>query len=370
MRCALAATLLLSLVLTACQGDGPPPSVALITPTNDATVSGTAAIQVTLGEKDTNSEVRVYARLRDSTETGRLIGTVNTSPSIVSWNTTAMPNGDDLEIYASATRSNVTGTSAPVRVRVQNASAPTLAYLVAYNLPAGLTGLSVKAQLPAGVDPQAIRAGVGVTSTPEPQPSLKPQATDGRQLAVEWAWNPADGASGYRVLQASGSVAGPYEVVRSPAASAGSVALEKYSRLLSDVNVGDKIYGSVRSILGVGTESAMSNAGRAIFLDAQQVASPAQNQVVPDGRPILTWTALSGADGYLYFVCDRPCAENGSKRLWTNYPYTTSSRSAAFPSAQAALPKGTYHWWVAGTRSTGGKLVSLSYSESRQLVVP
>ncbi|WP_284327023.1 Ig-like domain-containing protein [Deinococcus metallilatus] len=365
---------LLSVLLSSCGSDGPPPSVAVITPSSDAVVSGTAAVQVTLGDDEKVDEVSVYARLRDSNEDGRLVGTVNTSPYIISWNTTSMPNGDDLEVYAVARRGGATGKSTPVPVRVQNATAPTLAYLVAYNLPSNITGQSLKegAGLPGGIDPRAIRPPGGLKSASVPLSPLRPQATEGRQLGIEWAWNPVDGATGYRILMATKSIAGPYDVVRNQAASAGTVSVEKYSQFLTTSNVGDKVYGAVRSLTGSTGESALSNAGRAVFLDTQQVASPVDNQKVADGRPVLTWNTLPGAEGYLYFLCDRPCTTDGAKYVWTNYPNVTSSLSAVYPSNKAPLPAGTYSWWVAGVRFNNGKgtPVSLSYSEQRRLVVP
>jgi hypothetical protein len=363
------------MLLSSCGSGGTPPSVAVITPSTDAVVSGTAAVQVSLGDEEKVDAVSVYARLRDSSEEGRLIGTVNTSPYIISWNTTSMPNGDDLEVYATAQRGGAVGKSTPVPVRVQNATAPTLAYLVAYNLPSSVTGqtLSGAARLPKEIDPRVIRpAADAQDSAPAPTARLRAQATEGRRLAVEWAWTPVDGATGYRIMMSTRSVAGPYDVVRNQAASAGTVSLEKYSQYLSSSNVGDKVYGALKSLTGTSAESALSNAGRAVFLDAQQVASPVDNQKVADGRPILTWSALPGAEGYLYFACDRPCTADGAKFAWTNYPNVTTSLSAAYPSNKEALPAGTYHWWVAGVRFNNGKgtPVSLSYSEQRRLVVP
>ncbi len=153
------------------------------------------------------------------------------------------------------------------------------------------------------------------------------------------------------------------------AASSGKVSDEKYSKFLTDSQIGERVYGVIRSTIG-NTDSAMSNAGQAIFLDAQQVASPIEKQSIQDGRPILTWTPLSGVSGYLYFVCDRPCTQNGATYLWTNYPNLTISLSAIYPNTAKALPSGTHYWWVAGVRQENGKAVSLSYSEQRSFVVP
>lgn len=365
---------LLGALLTSCGEDGPPPSITIVAPAVDASVSGTTAVQVTISDEEKVDEVRVYARQRGGTEDGRLLGTVNTRPYIVSWNSTNVPNGDDLELYASARRAGATGKSTPVPVRIQNATAPTLAYLVAYNLPVSLGALHLSKTpgLPAHLDVRQIHTPPTWRAAPLPA-GVRAQATStDRQLGVEWAWNPQDTATGYRILMSTRSLAGPYEVIHSQAASAGSVNVERYSEFLGTSTVGDKVYGAIRALTGTSGESAVSNAGRAIFLDTQLIASPADNQAVPDGRPVLTWNALAGAEGYLYFVCDRPCTADGAKQVWTNYPNVTSSLSAVYPPAKAALPAGTYHWWVAGVRFNNGRgtPVSLSYSEQRRLVVP
>lgn len=359
------------LALTACGGEGTPPSVALITPANDATVSGTTAVQVTLADAQAKAEVQVYVRSRGGTETGQLVGTVNSSPYIVTWNTASYPSKTDLEVYAKATVDGATGTSTPVRVQVQNATAPTLSYLVAYNLPSGLTSQHKTRARPAGLDARSINGpSVSDIAVPRPSQGLRSQATSDRQLAVEWGWPPVEGASGYRLVLSKSSIAGAYEVIRTPAASAGKVALERSSYSLQDQTVGNRLYGALRSLTTNNVESALSNAETAVFLDTQQVASPAQGQKVADGRPILTWTPLTGVSGYLYFLCDRPCTQDDSKFLWTNYPTTTSELSATYPTKSEALKAGTYYWWVAGVRKEKGVTVSLSYSEQRSLVVP
>ncbi len=206
--------------LTACQPSGPPPSVALITPANDSVVSGTTATQMTLEDTNQQGEISVYARKRDSAEIGRLVGTVNTSPYILAWNTSEFPNGEALEVYATATVDGATGTSKPVRVTINNATAPNLSYLVAYNLPAGLSAqaLQIKSAttIPA-LDVSRIRPDSTAVAQPVASPAikLKTQAVAAdRQLAVEWAWKVVDGAASYKILMSTKSVAGPYDLVR------------------------------------------------------------------------------------------------------------------------------------------------------------
>ncbi|MBZ9751732.1 hypothetical protein K7W42_12765 [Deinococcus sp. HMF7604] len=360
------------MLLSSCGDGGPPPTVAVVTPANDAVLSGTTAVQVSLDD-EVKGEVRVYARKRDSKETGVLIGSANSRPYLIRWNTAAYPVGSDLEIYAKGLVDGAEGVSTPVRVTLQNASAPTLEYLVAYNLPADFSALAVESRSPfSRLDPHQIRgASAAVPVAAVSSASLQAQVATNRTLWAEWSWKPVDGATGYRVLMSKKSVAGPYEVMKNQAASAGSVASERFQVQLKDSDIGDRVYGTVRSLGTATAESATSTAGAAVFLDAQQVASPANGQTVADGRPILTWPALQGVSGYLFFVCDRPCTRDGAKTVWTNYPdKLTSDLSAVYPAQSEPLLPGTYHWWVAGVRMEGGKAVSLSYSEQRRLVVP
>ncbi|WP_221091309.1 Ig-like domain-containing protein [Deinococcus aquaedulcis] len=363
--------LLTGLLLSSCGDGGPPPSVTLITPANDAVLSGTSAIQATLDD-DVKGEVRVYARKRDSKENGVLIGSANTRPYIVRWNTAPYPVGSELEIYAKAFVGGAEGESTPVRVTLQNATAPTLEYLVAYNLPANVTGQSLGQKGPGAlIDPRQIHAAHTAAPAPVAAPTLRAQATPGRALWAEWSWKPVDGAAGYRIMLSKKSIAGPYEVRKNQAASAGSIASERYSEQLEGSDIGERVYGAVRSLGATNTESATSNAGTGVFLDAQQVASPAQNQTIADGRPILTWSRLQGVSGYLFFLCDRPCTQDSAVTKWTNFPKNmTSELSAVYPASSDKLAPGTYYWWVAGVRMEGGKAVSLSYSEQRRLVVP
>ncbi|AFD28245.1 hypothetical protein DGo_PF0022 (plasmid) [Deinococcus gobiensis I-0] len=379
----LTAGLGLGLILSSCGSGGTPPSVAILTPISEATVTGTTAVQVTLDTQETGT-VTVYARARGGTEEGRLIGTVNTSPYIVTWNTASLPAGADLELYAKATVKGATGTSPTVPVIIQNASSPALQYMVAYNIPKSSLNLQsqgTQRQLPP-LDPAHIALrDIGASSTvPRHSSLISTQAIGAdRQLAVEWAWSPVDGADGYRVLRSDKSVAGPFSVVANIAATAAGAARQTHTQFISAEDakdVGSRVFGAVRSLSGVAqTESATSAAGRAVFMDEQLVASPVKGQVVEKGQPVLTWTALPGATGYLYFLCDRPCGEQKSQFLWTNplnggKYVTTTQLSAAYPSAREPLPRGTYHWWVAGVRQEGDRVVSLSYSESRTLVVP
>lgn len=359
------------MLLTACGSGGPPPSVTLVTPVNDTVISGTTALQATLDE-GTQGEVRLYARRRDSTEDGQFIGSANTRPYLVRWNTTAFPNGGDLEVYAKAIVDGAEGKSAPVRITIQNASAPTLKYMVGYNVPTSFTGQSLTAAPHGQIDPLKVR-GPTARDALTPTSHLSAQATSSRSFWAEWGWAAVPGAYGYRVLMADKSLAGPYTVVKSPLPSNGAVT-ERHSMPLPGGAVAGKVYGAVRSVSTGQVESALSNAGTAVLMDAQQVASPVDGQTIQDGRPILTWNALQGVSGYFYAVCDRPCTDDLAKVLWGNTQgdtiTPTTALSATYPSTQAPLPAGTYYWWVAGVRIEGERPVSFSYSDIRRLVVP
>jgi len=197
-----------------------------------------------------------------------------------------------------------------------------------------------------------------------------------RDLALEWAWDPVSGANGYDVLLSRSSLAGPFETVRSQVAV--PTGKQRYSHPLKDAQPGDRVYGAVATLTNSSQDrSSYSNGGAAVFLQNQVVASPADGQTVSDGRPILSWPALSGADGYLYFLCDKTCSNADAKDLWTNPTSstgdisTTPSLSVAYPSGRAALPKGTYSWWVAGVKFNAQKqAIAFSYSAVRTLVVP
>lgn len=364
------------MLLTACGSDGTPPSVTVVTPLNDTVVSGTTPLQATLDE-GTQGEVRLYARRRDSSEDGQFIGSSNTRPYLVRWNTTAFPNGSDLEVYAKAFVDGAEGKSAPVRITIQNASAPTLRYMVGYNVPTAFTQQSSGHESHRLIDPLKVRGKNALDAVPAVPPEVRPQATDGRSFWAEWGWSAVPGVAGYRVLMADKSLAGPYTVTKSPLPSNGAVA-ERHSVPLPNGAVAGKVYGAVRSVSTAQVESALSNAGTAVLLDAQQIASPLDGQRVQDGRPILTWNALQGVSGYFYAVCDRPCTDDLATVLWGNTVSDTvdgtitptSALSAVYPANRAPLNAGTYYWWVAGVRIEGERPVSFSYSDVRRLVVP
>ena len=313
----------LTAVLSACQQSGTPLSAAILTPASNAVVSGTTAVQVSVPDGSKVSTVRVYARGAGEKGTGVLLGTANKAPYVVSWATSSTPNGSGLELYAVAEGPGGSpGTSDAVPVSVSNPDAPTLNYLVTYNLPpdasaAGTASSSSSSSqalrplsVPPRLDARAVRPAADVQVSGLPITPLSPAihpltsplvSASPRNLAVEWAWSPVSGAGGYDVLLSRTSLAGPYTLQRSQLAVPTGV--QKFSQTLTDAAVGNLVYGAVATLSNATqSRSSLSNAGAASFLDEQPVASPTDGQPVADGRPILTWNALPGADAYLYFL--------------------------------------------------------------------
>lgn len=329
-----AALLLISGLLSGCGQSGPPLSAVIVTPASNATVSGTTAVQVSVPDGSKVSSVRVYARGVGEKGKGVLLGSANRAPYVVSWTTGSTPNGEGLEVYAVASGEGSDGTSDPVPVRVANPDAPSLTYLVTYNLPASVQAASLGTQRlslrPPRVNPALVRAGASTSPSVSAQaltPQADPLPSEPRDLSVEWAWAPYTGANGYDVEFSKTSLAGPYETQVSQVAV--PTGQQGYTLRQSGAQPGDTVYGTVAALSNNAQDrTSLSNAGRSTFLQIQQSASPADKQVVQDGRPILSWPALSGADDYLFFLCDKVCSLQDAKDLWTNYPYSQTGLSA------------------------------------------
>jgi Bacterial Ig domain len=364
--------LILMGLLGGCQQEQLPLSVSISTPALNATVAGTSAVVLSVPDGTKISAIRVYVRGRGEKGSGVLVGTANKAPYVVPWNTASVPNGEGLELYAVATGpDNAQGTSDPVPVGISNPDAPVLNYLVTYNLPQ-----SVQAQggrrtaVPPRLDPAQVSAPAAINLKSQ---ALTPQDTPpepGRDLAAEWAWNPYTEANGYQVLLSTNSRAGPYELVRAQVAVA--TGTQKHSQTITGAKVGATLYGAVAALSNNAQDkSSLSNAGSSTFLPVQQLVSPLEAQTVQDGRPILTWTPLAGADAYLFFLCDKVCSRQDAKDLWTNNPKAQPAVSVLYPASRAALSSGTYYWWVAGVKFNAQRqAIGFSYSPIRQLVVP
>jgi Bacterial Ig domain len=377
------------LLLAACdQKDTLPPALAISSPAVGSPVSGTVAVQVNAIDNNANlGQVDLYVRGKGSTGKGVFAGSsVSTqSPYVVSWNSEAQPNQAELELVAvGKDQSGNESESSPVAVKTQNASSPNLQLLTAYTLiPNGSAGA------PAAISAQSLEA-LNMVSPLEVLPpanftneevevqettTLTAQAGTVSYL-LEWMWDPyTAAATGNGIYFNKVNLAGPYELVTKRATSAAP-GVQKYTKTLTDAKEGDSYYGLVTGIGANSAETGFSNADKTTFIPMQSVATPTGGASLLDGRPTLSWTKNTKADGYLYYVYDKNPWESGAKILWTNpvvggKRQSTELLSASYPVAQAALPAGTYYWWVVGLsfdRATG-KVDAMSFSEARSFNV-
>lgn len=361
--CALGAVLMVG-----CSSPTVPQSAIIASPVVDATVSGVTPVEARLvSGQGGRAEVQFYLRGAEKTERGVYLGAAAQSPYTVQWNTLGYPNATPLELYP------VVGgkAGAAVRVQVRNAGAPQLDYFIGYNLPEsvnlGRLSLAGPSQLDAarlspapGTDPYAY----------QPEVALQAANTGGepsRQFAVEWGWKPGQAGVSHDLQISNGSVAGRYQTMTSRRAGSQVGVTEKVSMFLDPEVTQGNLYGAVR--VAEDNRAPLSNAMKATFLPAPLPASPGDGQTVRGGRPVLTWAPVTGASGYVFFLCDQPCVNPDAKFVWTNYPTFSKSLSAVYPSTGAALAPGEYHWWVAAVRYEDGKTVGMSYSEPRRLTV-
>jgi hypothetical protein len=351
-------------------------------------------IQVTAQDDKSVTSVRAFARARGSTSKGFAVGSSVKSPYVISWNTTGVPNLADLEVYSQAEDGggNI-GVSDPVRVKVQNAGVPNLRAFTAFTyppqvpvsaaslkssasanalevLPLALSNLNVSSlQAPDGVD-------ISVLSK-QNAASLKAsslQRTDlaTRNFALEWEWDSFQGADGFGVYRSEdkGDLAGPY--TRQANQAAATTGIQKRSSNVKDAVVGGSYFGLISAITGGRTsETGYSNADSAMFIGPQDSNTPAEGSSVTDGKPILNWQPTTGVVGYLYYVYDKSPWDATANLKWSNSPKSVKETSASYPSTLAALPKGTYYWWVAGVSFDAlGKADALSFSEPKKFIVP
>ena len=162
---------------------------------------------------------------------------------------------------------------------------------------------------------------------------------------------------------------GPYDLQRKQASSA-STGLQSYSTFIDDANINDTFHGVVTALsAGGNSESGYSNADATTVLPPQSALTPAHASTVPNGRPTLVWSQNQEADGYLYFVYDKNPWDANPQLLWVNpvengKRRATADLSASYPASKAALPSGTYFWWVAGVSfDVMGKPDGFSFSE-------
>ena len=369
----------LCLALAACNsGDGTPPALAILSPAAGSPVSGTTTVQVSTPENADVERVTLYARGAGSERRGRQVGSaVQGPPFVVSWNTTDVPNLAELELVAvGRDKDGDDGESDPVAVRVQNGGAPTLQLLTAYTIapePEGVDALGVSRKLSELVNAAEVRPPLEATPiTDKSESTLETtQAEAVRDYVLEWQWEPFAEAESYRVMSSTSDVVGPYREDRWQSAGAGTGA-QKFSKTLEGAQAGDRFYGAVRALTGGNSqETGYSNADAATFLPPQGATAPEDGARVDNGRPVLSWPATPGADGYLYYLYDRDPWAEGAVLLWSNFPQSDGGRTASFPANRDALPSGTYGWWVAGISfDANGKADGFSFSEPRSFQVP
>jgi hypothetical protein len=387
----------LVMLLSGCIDPNDPnkPSVAITSPASDATLSATVPIQLDATDDKGVSRIEVFARGRGSSATGVSLGSAVSRPYVISWDTTGVPNNTELELVARAfDAAGNSADSTPVRIKTQNSNVPSLTGVFAYSLPpkppefasslVRSQGLSLdilpahtqrlleNLEPPAGVNLEKARA---LAQTVRVSPR---STTLARDLALEWEWSPfqsvgsISGADGYGIKLSTTDIAGAYTRQLNQAATANGA--QKFSKIYPDAVLGSTYYGCVTAIVDNSSrETPCSNADAGKFPPPQDAASPADGATLSDGRPTLTWTATTGAIGYLYLVYDRNPWDPNAKFVWRNVPatQTTDKLLAAYPSSSPALPKGTYFWWVSGVSfDQFGKADGFSFSDVRRFVVP
>jgi hypothetical protein len=392
-------------VLTACQDPNEikPPRVSITQPASAQTVTGTVPIQIDAVDESGIASVKVYAHGKGSNVKGLLIGSAVSKPFVVSWATSGaagMPNNADLELQAVAVDKNGNeGISTPVAVRTQNPGTPALNLLACFTYPPQVQTASIqpdprdrnaRAVLPSSLSSFSalsitppVNARVNTTASLGVISTRETRASGDRKFVQQWEWLPVTGVEGYGIYSSSTDLAGPYELVRKQAASAGAAPLEKFPRFMTTVGAGSSLFGAITTVSNnQSTESGKSNADGCTFLPAQDSGLPNNDATISDGRPTLTWTANPAAsgvlNGYQYYVYDGdPFGVIIPKLLWTNYPTTSDKLVASYPlkDAQGAnvnpLPKGTYYWMVAVvTFDALSKADGFSYSEPKKFIVP
>jgi hypothetical protein len=390
-------------ILSACQdpNETVKPRVSISQPANAQTVTGTVPIQIDAVDESGIANVKVYAHAKGSSVKGLLIGSAVSKPFVVSWATSGaagMPNNADLELQAVAVDKNGNeGISTPVAVRTQNPGTPALNLLACFTYPPQVQSASVqpdardrnaRAVLPSSLSSLSALSvtppvNARVSTSSSVIPSRDPRASGDRKFVQQWEWLPVTGVEGYGIYSSSVDLAGPYELVRKQAASAGAAPLEKFPRFMTTVGAGSSLFGAITTVSNNNSsESGKSNADGCTFLPAQDSGLPNNDAVVSDGRPTLTWTANPAAsgvlNGYQFYVYDGdPFGVTIPKLLWTNYPTTSDKLVASYPLKDAQgvnvnpLPKGTYYWMVAVvTFDALSKADGFSYSEPKKFIVP
>lgn len=369
------------LLIVACNnGDTTPPTLAITSPASGSPVSGTVTVQVSAVDDQSLSRVDLYARDKGSDAEGIFAGSAVEEPFVISWNTGNVPNGADLELVARGKDAGGNESSSPpTTVKTQNSGVPTLQLVTAFTIEpdpsvgaAGVGAVALPDISAAEVLPPTDVSLSSLQTSVTSDENLSTQQSPERDYILEWQWEPfAAGAYGYGVYLSTGDLAGPYDQQVRQAASAGSGA-QKYSKAVAGAKAGDSFYGTITAITNsASAESGYGNADSATFLPPQSATSPAKDAQVAGGRPTFSWPATPGAVGYLYYLYDKNPWESDATLLFSNFPNSSSALSVTYPSDRAALPSGTYYWWVAGVSfDQNGKADGFTFSEARRLIVP
>ncbi len=364
---ALVLTALL-LVSTACDKAKGPALLAITSPASGSEVSGAVPVQINVAESAGEVSVRVYVRGAGSKGEGRLVGSAVSSQAVVQWDTKSFPSATELELYAvSQNAEGETSTSDPVAVKVQNAGAPSLSYLIAFTIPPKpVSATSVTDVLPSNTPFTNALAPAQFSSAVSTN-AVTPFAT--RDTIGEWAWTPVTNMVGYGIKLSTKDVAGDFSEVGKPAATTASSALQKYSKTL-EAKPGDTVYGALSSYANSSNESVLSNADSATFLQPHSSSTPSDGEFIT-GLSSFSWPALTGKVGYLYYVYDKDPWAKDAKLVCTNYPNATDKTKVSISEKCAALPSGTYSWWVAAVSFNKlDKTDAFSYSDPRSFVKP
>lgn len=359
--------------------DQDPPLAEIRSPSSGSAITGTVAVQIQARDESGIEKVVLYARGKSSNGQGKELGSStlgNDGLYLISFAAGSLPNGAELELIAQATdRSGSSATSAPVEVRTNNAGAPQLGYLASFTLPPKPSGTAPLGSggglIPTAPNLAGVLPPLGVNLQRLTAQNITPQSTLERTTALEWGWPPVPGADGFGVYL-SKDRAGPYQQ-QAPGRGVAATPIggQRFSKTV-EAKPGQPYFGSITVLTaGASQEGIFSNSDEAVFLPPQDAQSPADGQVLTDGRPTLSWPKNNSAVGYLYYVLDKNPWDASARILWSNFPQSTDQLSAIYPSERTPLPSGTYYWWVAAVNfSNQGQADAFSFSDPRRFTVP
>lgn len=374
-------------MLIACNPDDKsPPQTTITSPATGSAVSGTFSVQITATDDVSVANVKLYGRSPNSKGDGQLLGTAVKQPFIINVNSLELPNLAELDLYAIATDfSAKEGKSSPTRIRIQNPGVPKLNAFYNYIYPAEVRGQQIESE---SLNAQEFIETFSINTAQPPHcfpdcpqvllstdnvqhKTLATQSLEGFKTVLAWEVTCNPSVDGYRFYKGDTDLVGPYTFARGLRIPQNCTQFQG-TQQVTDTKIGDIFYGLVKAVSNNETLwSGHSNADKTTFITQTLITSPQHDSKVPEGRPNLSWQANSQADGYYYYIYDRPPLAQGSRKLWTNYPQATRDLQATYPTSKQALPAGTYYWWVAGVSFDKNRIIdSISFSEVRRFVVP